>query len=131
MQPYYLLIRSQVLSHHTINKPHEMLPLSHSPSPDQLPLLCTPLVSTTYHAIYGTCTKTSTPTIAFVLISSVHTDKKGQQNMPHLMHLTLHLCLTFTLALCPMLTLHPMLALHPALALAPHPFAPLPIHIPS
>ena len=38
------LIRSQALSHHTINKPHDMLPLSHSLSPDQLPLLCTPLV---------------------------------------------------------------------------------------
>ena len=38
------LTRSQTLSHHAINKPHDMLPLSHSPSPDQLPLLCTPLV---------------------------------------------------------------------------------------
>ena len=71
------LIRSQVLSHCTINKPHNMLPLSHSPSPDQLPLLCTPLVFTTYHALYSTHTTASTPTIAFVLISPVHTDKIG------------------------------------------------------
>ena len=69
-------IRSWVLSHHTINKPHDTLPLSHSLSPDQLPLLCTPLVFTTYHAIYGAHATTSTPTIAFVLISPVHTDKR-------------------------------------------------------
>ena len=71
-------IRSQVLSHCAINKPHDTSPLFHSLSPDQLPLLHTPLVFTTYHTLYGTCTTTSTPTIAFVLISPIHTDKKGQ-----------------------------------------------------
>ena len=71
------LLGSWVLSHCTINKPHDMLPLSYSPSPNQIPLLCTPLVFTTYHALYGTHTTASAPTIAFVLISPVHTDKKG------------------------------------------------------
>ena len=41
-------IRSWVLSHHAINKLYDMSPLSHSPSLDQLPLLCTPLVFATY-----------------------------------------------------------------------------------
>ena len=85
------LIRSQVLSHHTINKPRDTLPLSHSPSPDQLPLLCTPLVFSTYHALYGTCAAMSAPTITFVLISPVHKDKKRWTEYTHLMHLTLHL----------------------------------------
>ena len=107
------LIRSQVLSHCTINKPHDMLPLSHSPSPDQLPLLCTPLVFTTYHALYSTHTTASTPTIAFVLISPVHTDKKGWTEY------TLHISL-FTFASCS-LTLCPMLTLCSTLILAPHP----------
>ena len=93
-------IRSWVLSHHAINKPHDMSPLSYSLSPDQPLLLYTPLVFATYHAIYGTCTATSTPIIAFVLISPVHTDNKGWQNTPHLTHLTLHLCLTLALVLC-------------------------------
>ena len=45
-------IKSWVLSHHAINKLYDMSPLSHSPSLDQLPLLCTPLVFATYHMIY-------------------------------------------------------------------------------
>ena len=65
------------MSHCIINKPHDISPLTHSLSPDQLPLLCTPLVFATYHVVYVTCTATSAPTIAFVLISPVHTDKKG------------------------------------------------------
>ena len=76
------------MSHCTINKPHEMLPLSHSPSPDQLSLLCTPLVFATYHAIYGTCTKTSTPTIAFVLISSIQIKRDNR------------ICPTLCISLC-------------------------------
>ena len=103
-------IRSQVLSHCAINKPHDTSPLSHSPSPDQLPLLHTPLVFTTYHTLYGTCTATSTPTIAFVLISPIHTDKKGTNRIhPTLCislcafasHLHLHFtpCSHFTLCL--------------------------------
>ena len=71
------LIRSQALSYCTINKPHDMSALPHSPSPDQLPLLCTPFSFATYHTIYGTHSTTSAPTIAFVLISPVHTDKGG------------------------------------------------------
>ena len=72
------LIRSQALSHHTINKPHDILLFSHSLSPDQLPLLCTPFSFATYHTIYSACTATSAPTLAFVLISPVHTNKRGQ-----------------------------------------------------
>ena len=96
----------------------------------------------THPMIYSTCTTTSTPTIAFVLISPVHTDKK--KNKIHPTHLTLCLCLTLALALCPMLALFPMLVLCPVLtlcpmltlcttlALAPCPsFALLPVHIPS
>ena len=73
-----------------------------------------PIIFATYHTIYGAHTTTSTPTIAFVLISPVHTD---EQNTPHLMHLTLCPCLTLALILC--LTL--MLTLHTMLVLAPHP----------
>ena len=72
------LIRSQALSHHAINKPHDMSPFSHSPSPDQLPFLCTPFSFATYHVIYSACATMSAPTIAFVLVSPVDTDKKGQ-----------------------------------------------------
>ena len=62
---------------------------SHSLSPDQLPLLCTPFSFATYHVIYSACATTSTPTIAFVLISPVHTDKGGQTEYtpPYTSHL--------------------------------------------
>ena len=133
------LIRSWALSHHAINRPHDTSLFSHSPSPDQLLLLCTPFSFATHHVIYSACDTTSTPAIAFVLISPVHTDKKGdKQNTPHLMHLTLCLylkltlilCLTLTLALCPMLV--PCTALTLALALAPHPsFTLLPVRTSS
>ena len=94
------LIRLQALSHHTINKPHDTLLFSHSLSPDQLPLLCTPFSFATYHMIYGACTATSTTTRTFVLISPVHTDKEGT-NRIHLTScislcaLTSHLCSYF------------------------------------
>ena len=65
--------------HCTINRPHDTSLLSHSLSPDQLPLLCTPFSFATYHAIYSTCATMSAPTIAFVLISPVHTDKKKKK----------------------------------------------------
>ena len=110
------LIRSWVLYHCTINKPHDILPLSHSPSLDQLPLLCTPLVFATYHALYSTHTTASTPTIAFVLISPVHTDKKGWTEYtppytPHFAPLPQAHTLSHT---------HTILTLCPALTLAPH-----------
>ena len=71
------IIRSQALSH-AINMPHDTSLFSHSLSPDQLPLLCTPFSFATYHTIYSACTTTSAPTLAFVLISPVYTDKRGQ-----------------------------------------------------
>ena len=121
-------IRSWVLSHHAINKPHDMSPLSYSLSPDQPHLLYTPLVFATYHAIYGTCTATSTPIIAFVLISPVHTDNKGWQNTPH--PYTSHFAPLPNTCTC---TLPHTLHLHfaPCLHLHLAPFAPLPVHIPS
>ena len=116
------LIRSQALSYRTINRPHDTSLFSHSPSPDQLPLLCTPFSFASYHAVYGTHATTSTPTIAFVLISPVHTDKKkDEQNTPHQTYLTLCPCLM--LALRPTLTPRTVLTL----ALAPH----LPLHSPT
>ena len=112
-------IRSQVLSHHTINKPHDMLPLSHSLSPDQLPLLCTPLVFTTHHAIYGAHATTSTPTVAFVLtVYHLYIQIKGGQTeytppyasyfmlLPHAHTYTLHCACTHTSPLHPPTCLH-------------------------
>ena len=99
------LIRSWALSHHAINRPHDTSLFSHSPSPDQLPLLCTSFSFASYHVVYGACATTPVSTIAFVLISPVHTDKKGdEQNTPRLIYLTLCPCLTLTL--CPALTPH-------------------------
>ena len=130
------LIRSQALSHHAINRLHDTSLFSHSLSPDQLPLLCTSFSFASYHAVCGACTTMSAPTIAFILISPVHTDKKrDEQNTPHLMYLTLCPCLTLMLTLCPVLAPHPMLTLCPtfapcpalALALAPC----LPLHSPT
>ena len=126
------LIRSWVLSHCTINKPHDMLPLSYSPSPNQLPLLCTPLVFTTYHALYGTHTTASAPTIAFVLTSPVHTDKKGwtEYTPPYTSHFapllhahthTLPHARTFPHA-------HTLPCTHTCTS---PPFAPLPVHMHS
>ena len=94
---------------------------SHSPSPDQLPLLCTSFSFASYHVVYGTCTAMSAPTIAFILISLVHTDKKkgDKQNTPYWTYLTLCPCLTLTLALCPALTLYPRLTPSPMLAPCP------------
>ena len=37
-----------------------------------------PFSFATYHTIYSACTTTSAPTLAFVLISPVHTNKGGQ-----------------------------------------------------
>ena len=37
---------------------------------------CTSFSFASYHVVYGACTAMSTPTIAFVLISPVHTGKK-------------------------------------------------------
>ena len=82
------LIRSRALSHHAINRPHDTLLFSHSPSPDRLPLLCTSFSFASYHAVYGTHATMSTPTIAFVLISPVHTDKRGTNRI----HPTGHIC---------------------------------------
>ena len=116
------LIRSQALSHHAINRPHDTLLFSHSLSPDQLPLLCTSFSFASYHMVYGAHAATSTPTIAFVLISPVHTDKKKQTEytpsyishcvpLPHTHTCTLlyahtlpHTCTSLTLA--PHLFLH-------------------------
>ena len=70
------LIRSWALSHCAINRPHDMSLFSHSPSPDQLPLLCTSFSFASYHMVYGACTTMSTSTIAFVLLSPVYTDKR-------------------------------------------------------
>ena len=68
------LIKSQALSHHAINRPHDTSLFSHSPSPDQLPLLCTSFSFASYHTVYGAHATMSALTIAFVLISPVHTD---------------------------------------------------------
>ena len=105
------LIRSRALSHHAIDRPHDTSLFSHSPSPDQLPLLCISFSFASYHTVYGAHTAMSAPTIAFVLISPVHTDKK-RMNRIHWTYLTLCSCLTL------MLALHPTLAPHPVLALA-------------
>ena len=70
------LIRSRALSHRAINRPHDTLLFSHSLSPDQLSLLCTSFSFASYHVVYGTHATMSTPTIAFVLISPVHIDKR-------------------------------------------------------
>ena len=109
------LIKSQALSHHAINRPHDTSLFSHSPSPDQLPLLCTSFSFASYHTVYGAHAAMSAPTIAFVLISPVHTDKKkggDEQNTPHETYLTLWPCLTLTLAPCPTIALAPCLSLH-------------------
>ena len=105
------LIRSQALSHCAINRPHDTSLFSRGLSPDQLPLLCTSFSFASYHMVYGVHAAMSAPTIAFVLISPVHTDKeRDEQNTPHWTYLTLCPCLMLTLALCPMLTLCPTLA---------------------
>ena len=100
------LIRSQALSHHAINKPHDTWPLSHSPS--TTPFLY-PISFATYHVIYSTYATMSAPTIAFVLISPVHTDKKGMNSIHPTSHISLctlasclhsYLALCLTLALC-------------------------------
>ena len=70
------LIRSRALSHCTINMPHDMSLFSHSSSPDQLPLLYTSFSFASYHTVYSAHAAMSTPTIAFILMSLVHTDKK-------------------------------------------------------
>ena len=80
------LIRSWALSHRTINKPHDMSLLSHSPSPDQLPFLCAPLIFATYYVIYGACTATSAPTVAFNLYHLYIQIKKDEQNTPYTSH---------------------------------------------
>ena len=91
------LIRSWALSHCTINKPHDMSLLSHSPSPDQLPFLCAPLIFATYYVIYGACTATSAPTVTFNLYHLYIQIKR--MDRIHLTHLTLHLCPMPTLTL--------------------------------
>ena len=103
------LIRSQALSHHAINKPHDTSPLSHSLSPDQPHLLCTSLFFATYHALCSTCVAMSTPTIPFVLLSPVHTDKKGwtEYTPPYTSHFVpLPLVCTHTLPHAHICTLH-------------------------
>ena len=113
-----------------------MSPLSHSPSPDQLPLLCTPLVFATYHALYGTCTAMLAPTIAFVLISPVHRDEKGQTEytppyashfvpLPHACAHTLSHACAHTLPLARART-----SPHACTCTLP-PFSLLPVHTPS
>ena len=84
------LIRSWALSHCAINRPHDTSLFSHSPSPDQLLLLCTSFSFATRHVIYGTCATMSAPTIAFVLISPVHTDKKGTNRIHPTLHISLY-----------------------------------------
>ena len=116
-----ILIRSRALSHCAINRPHDMSLFSHSLSPDQLPLLCTSFSFASYNMVYGARTAMPAPTIAFVLISPVHTDKGGdEQNTPYLTYLTLCPCLMLMLTLHPALTPHPMLAPCTMLTLAPH-----------
>ena len=112
------LIRSRALSHCTINMPHDMLLFSHSPSPDQLPLLFTSFSFASYHMVYSAHAAMSTPTIAFILISLVHTDKKkgDEQNTPYWTYLTLCPCLTLMLALRPVLTFCPVLMPLPSLS---------------
>ena len=83
------LIRSWALSHCTINRPHDMLLFSHSPSPDQLPFLCTSFSFASYHMVYGAHAAMSAPTIAFVLISPVHTDKKRINRIQPTRHFSL------------------------------------------
>ena len=104
------LIRSWALSHHAINRPHDMLLFSHSLSPDQLPLLCTSFSFASYHTVYGTHATMSTPTMPSYLNHLYMQIKGDKQNTPHLTYLTLCPCLMLTLALCPMLTLCPTLA---------------------
>ena len=128
------LIRSRALSHHAINKPHDTLPLSHSLSPDQLPLLCTPLFFATYHELCSTCATMSTPTIPFVLISPVHTDKKGwtEYTPPYTSHFVPlpHVC-THTLPHTHDHTLHCTHTLHHTCTWTSPPLALLPVHTPS
>ena len=129
------LIRSQALSHHAINRPHDTSLFSHSLSPDQLPLLCTPFGFATYHVIYGAHTTMSAPTLAFVLISPVHTDKKGTNRIHPILHISL--C---ALASCSHTHFTPCSHFTPCLHLAPHshlhlhltsPFTRLPVHTSS
>ena len=105
------LIRSWALSHQAINSPHDTSLFSHSLLPDQLPLLCTSFSFASYHMVYGTRAAMSTPTIAFVLNSPVHTDKKRTNRI----HPTWHI------SLC-------ALASHSHLHLAPHLHFPLCSH---
>ena len=128
------LIRSQALSHHAINRPHDTLLFSHSLSPDQLPLLCTSFSFASYHTVYGACATMSTPTIAFVLISPVHTDKNKKTNR---IHPILHISLC-ALASCSHMHFALRSHLAPCLHLTPHshlhltsPFTLLPVHTSS
>ena len=98
------LIRSWALSHCAINRPHDTLLFSHSPSPDQLPLLCTSFSFASYHMVYSTHATMSAPTIAFALISPVHTDKRRMNRIHPMRHISLcglascsHLTSPFTL----------------------------------
>ena len=131
------LIRSWALSHCAINRPPDTSLFSHSPSPDQLPLLCTSFSFASYHAVYGAHTTMSTPTIAFILISPIHTDKKGTNKIHPTWHISLcalascshshftpcsHFALHLHVTLCSHLTPRTMLIL----ALAPC----LPLHSP-
>ena len=83
------LIRSWALSHCAINRPHDTLLFSHSLSTDQLPLLCTPFSFASYHAVYSAHATMSAPTIAFVLISPVHTDKEGMNRIHPILRISL------------------------------------------
>ena len=83
------LIRSQALSHRSINRPHDMSLFSHSLSPDQLPLLCTSFSFASNHMVYGARAAMSAPTIAFVLISPVHTDKRRTNRIHPTRHISL------------------------------------------
>ena len=53
-------------------------------------LLCTSFSFATHHVIYGAHAAMSAPTIAFVLISPVHTDKKGTNRIHHTLHISLY-----------------------------------------
>ena len=62
---------------------------SHSLSPDQLPILCTSFSFASYHVVYGTRAAMSAPTIAFVLMSPVYTDKKKTNRIHPRRHISL------------------------------------------
>ena len=120
------------MSHCTINRPHDMLLFSHSPSPDQLPFLCTSFSFASYHVVYGAHAAMSAPTIAFVLISPVHTDKKGTNRIHHTLHISLY---ALTSCLCSYFAsrLHPHFAPYLHFALCSHltPCSHLHLHLAS